>query len=196
MISKTNPSILTIKAKYFPYNAPETYDFDIVEIAHSLARLCRFTGHVDCPGIYSVAQHSVLVSLIVPEPLRVAALLHDSAEAYMGDVNAPLKQLLPDYKAIEKRVERAIFKYFELQWPKPKAIKQADTRLLAAERRDFQPMTREKWEILDGVEPFPATGITPMDPKEAYEYFMYHWELYNDLSITRQNSINHRNQKQ
>ena len=181
MISKTNATILTISGQYFPYESPETYDFNIEEIAHSLARLCRFTGHVNTNGIYSVAQHSVLVSEIVPDELKLAALMHDAAEAYIGDVNSPLKQLLPEYKKIEKKVEKAIFNYFGLQWPKHPTIKQADLRLLAAEHRDFQPVTPEKWELLEEVEPYPQNKIQDMPPKYAYSNFMWHWKLYNNL---------------
>ncbi len=181
MISKTNPTILTISGQYFPYESPETYDFDIKEIAHSLARLCRFTGHVSTNGIYSVAQHSILVSFIVPNELKISALLHDAAEAYMGDVNSPLKQLLPEYKKIEKKVEKAIFNHFGRLYPKHPAIKQADLRLLAAEHRDFQPVTPEKWQSLEGVEPYPQNKIWAMTPKQAYSYFMYYWKLYNGL---------------
>ncbi len=183
MISKTNPTILTISGQYFPYESPETYDFNIEEIAHSLARLCRFTGHVNTDGIYSVAQHSVLVSFIVPDELKVAALLHDAAEAYMGDVNSPLKQLLPEYKKIEKKVEKAIFNHFGRPWPKHPAIKQADLRLLAAEHQDFQPVTSEKWQLLEGVEPYPRNKILAVTPKQSYESFMQHWELYNSQEI-------------
>lgn len=181
MISKTNSTILTISGQYFPYESPETYDFDIKEIAHSLARLCRFTGHVNTDGIYSVAQHSVLVSEIVPKELKISALLHDAAEAYVGDVNSPLKQLLPEYKKIEKKVEKAIFNHFGRPYPKHLAIKQADLRLLAAECRDFQPVTPKKWQLLKGVEPYPRNKIQAMFPKQAYSNFMWHWKLYNGL---------------
>ena len=45
---------------------------DIIKIARSLSRQCRYIGHLR-PGIehYSVAQHCVLVSEIVPENLAL-----------------------------------------------------------------------------------------------------------------------------
>lgn len=65
-------------------------DIDILDIAHHLSLICRYTGGV--PWHYSVAQHSVLVSeyLMKPEE-RLAGLLHDAAEAYMNDMASPVK---------------------------------------------------------------------------------------------------------
>ncbi len=103
---QTKSSITTLSGKFFDILKPEEYEYDIEEIATALSNLCRYTGHVNT--FYSVAEHSVLVSRIVPERLALAGLLHDASEAYLGDVSSPLKKLLPEYKRIEDRVQRAI----------------------------------------------------------------------------------------
>jgi len=98
--------ITTNSGKRFDFTQPFDNTFDIHDIAHALAHINRFTGHTDQP--YSVAQHSVYVSNIVPPRYALAGLMHDAAEAYLGDVSAPLKALLPEYKRIEHEVEMAL----------------------------------------------------------------------------------------
>ena len=84
--------ILTNSAKPMSLVRPRADLVTTTDIAHSLAHICRFNGH--CKHHYSVAQHSLLVASIVPEKDQLPALLHDAAEAYVGDMVRPLKQLL------------------------------------------------------------------------------------------------------
>lgn len=65
-------------------------DIRLEDIAHALSNLCRFTGHVR--EFYSVAEHSVWVSHLVPEWAAKYALIHDASEAYLQDIPRPLKQ--------------------------------------------------------------------------------------------------------
>ncbi len=105
MCMKIKPEILTRGGHYISLVNPDVSKLTIGDIAMALAYTCRFGGHT--LGFYSVAQHSVLVSHVVPQPFAKAALLHDAAEAIVGDVPAPLKQLLPEFKRIEARIESA-----------------------------------------------------------------------------------------
>lgn len=83
-------------------------DIDIHDIARGLSHCCRFAGQL--PHFYSVAQHSVLVSQLVDPRVRLAALLHDASEAYMGDLSRNLKHhpLLQGYCEIEHDVQTTI----------------------------------------------------------------------------------------
>lgn len=78
-------------------------DIRLEDIAHALSNLCRFTGHVRT--FYSVAEHSVWVSRLVPEWAAKYALIHDASEAYLQDIPSPLKALpaFAKYRKIEQR---------------------------------------------------------------------------------------------
>src|SRR5689334_10911717 len=66
---------------------PQPEDIRIVDIAHALSLQCRFNGHTKFH--YSVAQHSLIMSFNVPLQFALEALLHDAAEAYIGDLIRP-----------------------------------------------------------------------------------------------------------
>lgn len=85
------------------------------EVATGLSREQRFAGHLRKP--YSVLQHSIAVQRMTPDPgeslararRRIAALFHDGSEAYLRDLPKPVKELLPDYQALEERFQKALF---------------------------------------------------------------------------------------
>jgi 5'-deoxynucleotidase YfbR-like HD superfamily hydrolase len=115
--------------------SPRVEDIWIDDIAHSLANLCRFGGH--CRQFYSVAQHSVLVSRLVPLHLAFVGLMHDATEAYVGDMVRPLKYSLPQFLEIEDAIWRLIARRFDLPLHLPAEVKEADDIALVTERRDL-----------------------------------------------------------
>jgi hypothetical protein len=180
------PNILTSAGTYFHFLEPERSAIDIETIAHALAHICRFTGHTR--HFYSVAQHSVLVSCLVPPEHAMAGLLHDAAEAYLGDVAAPLKMLLPDYKAIEATVEAAVLGRFGLPATLPPEVKQADRLALAIEQRALMPMHGDVWEceLHPDYDRLKAQmEIFPAHPVVARKLFMARfWELLQPHHIS------------
>lgn len=111
-------------------------DVDIRDIAHALSLYCRFTGHSQFH--YSVAQHSLLVSRLVPARLALHGLLHDASEAYLGDISRPLKHspTMALYRALEYRTQQVICHRFGLALHEPPEVKAADLVALATEFRD------------------------------------------------------------
>jgi 5'-deoxynucleotidase YfbR-like HD superfamily hydrolase len=163
------PEVLTFSGFYFNFQEPQLDTITIEDIAHGLSLCCRFAGH--SRAFYSVAQHSLILSRLVPAEFALAGLLHDASEAYLGDITRPLKERLPQYREIERRVERAIFARFGLAYPLPPAVKHADLVMLATERRDLM-RPNGTWPILAGIEPLPET-ITPMDSDRAKALFLH-----------------------
>jgi hypothetical protein len=159
---QTESCITTVAGNYFDILKPQEYEFDILEIATALSNICRYTGHVN--RFYSVAEHSVCVSRLVPDGLALCGLLHDASEAYLGDVSSPLKKLLPEYKAIEENVERAIASHFGIPFPYPEEIHKADKRMYWNERKNVADngVKDELWhQELGAARKVNAVGMAP-----------------------------------
>ncbi len=166
---------MTASGHYFDFTNTESNVIEIEDIAHALSNVCRFGGHVST--FYSVAQHSVLVSREVQKrqgAFSLHGLMHDAGEAYIGDVPKPLKLLLPDYQAIEERVDHAIRSWSGLPRKMPPVVKEVDTILLATEQRDLMPRLAEQWASTAGVTPL-SFKVRAWSPRKAYRLFMDRW---------------------
>jgi len=163
------PAVSTKSGRRVALLNPSPSQIVIGDIAHGLAHQCRFNGQTS--KFYSVAQHSVLVASILPRELRLAGLLHDASEAYLGDVVQPLKELLPDYQAIEAKFCEVLGMRFGVNLQHNDAIRHADLVVLATERRDLMPMDMADWSSIAGITPMSRT-IKPMPPEAASAQFM------------------------
>ncbi len=140
----------------------------VADIAHSLAYTCRYRGH--CSRYYSVAEHSVLVSRYVPSHLALEGLLHDAAEAYLGDVPRPLKRQpeMLAYGIAEARVEACVAARYGLRTDPEAlaAVKEIDSRvlwdeILALMRPEHHEDTRDIVESLGGPLGCTVEGLLP-----------------------------------
>ncbi|MFN4278320.1 MAG: transcriptional regulator [Ferrovibrio sp.] len=155
---------------FFPLD-PRPNEVFIDDIAEALAKQCRYNGH--CKPFYSVAQHSVLVSLVVPPKHALAGLMHDAAEAYIGDTVRPLKMVLEKaapgvLRGIADRIDRAIAERFLIPPAPFEVIKHADNTVLATEKRDLMEEGGD-WGPLP--EPLPVR-IVPLTWEAAKEQFL------------------------
>lgn len=171
------PTILLASGSYFDLLDPVGSAFTIDDIAHGLSMTCRFAGQ--CREFYSVAEHSWHASWLVPPALARAALMHDAAEAFIGDVTRPLKSLLPAYKTIERAIEQAIVDRFAIDgWDAPE-IKQADLQMLHDEQQAMMPAHDDGWSTSAGI----TTWTTHFDhwlPVEAKRRWLQRYDELTD----------------
>lgn len=143
---------------------PDPKSICIEDIARGLSRVNRFVGQTTEP--YTVAQHSVLASRLVPPHLAGCALLHDATEAYMGDCSRPLKQLLGKaWDEIENRLHQAITDAIGEAYYYSAQVKAVDDRLLITERNVLQP-NHADWEWGEDIEPYSPNDV-PIVPWSA-----------------------------
>lgn len=138
--SEAHPGyVATSSGRLFDVVNPTPEQVDIHEIAYALANVNRFGGHTKWP--YTVAQHSVYCAIECQRRydtphLELACLLHDAAEAYVGDVIRPVKRLIASvYRPIEDRVQAAIWQRFglEIDADVERVIKDVDNAVVMAE---------------------------------------------------------------
>lgn len=160
----------TFTGEHFFPAAPNVDQIHIADIAISLSRQCRYNGH--CREFYSVAQHSVIVSHFLPAPLRFWGLMHDAAEAYVGDMVYPAKRLLGTaFSDIEQPIMDCVVKRFGLSPAvEPPVVKEADIRALAWEKRDLLGDGEFAKKNGISIPPFPLIALSPPD---AVRLFLY-----------------------
>ncbi len=171
---------------------PQPEQICIEDIAWSLSRTARFNGATSGEFTYSVAQHSVWVSMAVQRfwnkdaDFALKALLHDAHEAYTGDIVTPMKQMdsiRAAITAIEARLQRVIHIALEVSCPgeeEQHIIKQTDTLASMVEAYHLQPSRGAHWDLPPADLPrfIIDTFSPPLPPMLAYEQFM---EAYCDL---------------
>lgn len=152
----------TLTGKAVSFLTPQPEDICLEDIAISLSRLPRFTGHTRVA--YSVAQHSLHVMQIVKDvsptdyAAHIWALLHDAHEFVTNDVNTPFQQAIcyeiptgwPNpIKRIQDRLDRVIAEAFGIDWRDVEAVKplvkRADLIALATEKAQQMAPEPQPW---------------------------------------------------
>ena len=160
-----------------PLSGDDVYGLDI---AHSLSNLCRYNGH--CPEFYSVAEHCchlhdwIMHTHFDPDhkdhehklEYALAGLFHDAAEAYVGDFVSGLKMTYPILREYTHQIEELIFQRFQLTWPMPGVVVEADKRILQDEFRRLFP---GRTPIEEGYIPL-QLDIQCWSPKQAKSEFI------------------------
>jgi hypothetical protein len=193
LLSPNPTAIETSTGIFFDVGRPDPSAVDIRDIAHHLAHTCRYSGAVR--KFYSVAEHSVLVAdlacHLAPDrasALRLPALLHDAAEAYLADLPAPAKGALraaaggiSSYDILSTGIDSAVsLKYgFPLAYFDQDEIRIADLWALRIEAADLLPSGGKHWRWPKDL---PEDGLLPrtvfwpggLSPVAARSFFHAH----------------------
>jgi hypothetical protein len=148
----------------------------VLDIAHHLAQIARFTGAGCRP--YSVAEHSLLVVEIMQREMGIrsphillAGLMHDAHEAYTNDLSTPMKQAVGDaWSTVENRVAYAVHQRFALITAMAAgrdAIRHADLTALSTERAQLLPPGGPDWACAAS---HPAIGWYRMADRSQMEW--------------------------
>jgi len=134
--SNSGGFINTRSGKQVRFLLPTADMICLEDIITGLSNVCRWGGQIE--SHFSVAQHTLLVWYLTPEELKPVALMHDAAEAYLGDVTKPLKNLLGSaYSGIESEFNSLIFNKYGLDINDLPLIKQYDQQANAIEHDYF-----------------------------------------------------------
>jgi len=166
----------TFTGKIVDLQSPTPDVVDIEDVAHALSMICRYGGH--CDEFYSVAEHSVVLeefaARISPKE-SLFFLLHDAAEAYLGDVVSPLKKVLTSFVELEKLWRMlAIGARYDLS-----TTPEMEDQLVLLENRLvphevwslFHPVSEYWTRLYQEPEPGQVT-IRCWDPREAKRRFL------------------------
>lgn len=160
---------------FFDFEKPEDSIYTIEDVAIGLSRVFRFNGHTLYP--YTVAQHCVVLSRIVPDSLALSALLHDGSEAFISDIVRGAKELFSDYRCKECHIMEDLFwRTVDSPWvPISRALSQydkalGDTEALFLKGKCADPL-HDPW--LKTVAGYSSWWLSPND---AALCFLNRWE--------------------
>lgn len=190
----TSHEIETFDGRYLNLLRPDHRQIGVTAVAHALSQTCRYGG--SCVAYFSVAEHAVLVAkklrhMDAPISLQLAGLHHDDAEAFLGDIQRPMKPLIGDqYAALTRRMDRAIWRaigcpdkdlppLYETGQLKDKTLKKVDLWACGFEAQHIMRSGGENWEnvwLQQDDSPIQANEFDCIDclqPLAARAMFLY-----------------------
>lgn len=191
---------------------PNPNDISIDDIAWALSRIVRFSGNTITEIPYSVGQHCGFVCSMIYDnvqkeqdkqlirELSLFGLLHDAAEAFIGDIPSPCKRI-PELHAvitpIEDNILNIVYKKYVGRLPTEndwKIVKFFDKKAQFIEAYNFMSSRglnwpdREKYDI--GLVELQRSP-TPLPAIDTYYGFMqlFSWH-FNELENIKKISKN------
>lgn len=180
---KDNAYIHTQAGRFYAANPT----WNVSAIAHALGQTARYRGNAD--EFYSVAEHSVLVSLLMQEitggnPRE--GLFHDATEAVLPDVSAPFKQLFPDLRSVDNRFDSNLRHHFGLPPKKTQECIKADWLALFIESAQILPERGTDFEDPYNIRP----EALRLREKEGWMIACLDWRSAKALFMQRYRQLN------
>ena len=137
----TEGEIKTFTGQYLNIKDPKLENLRIRDIIQGLMHQPRWMGQTRTT--MSVLTHSVLVAMVTRGD-KWEAFMHDASEAYLGDIAKPIKDELPDYQKLERKLMHVISEKYGFNYPIGNFTHNADRFLLELE---FIFLTHQPHEI-------------------------------------------------
>lgn len=144
LLYRDDACIRTPSGRYVDLLEPQADTIILEDIAWGLAHAFRFRGNsYNRQRPITVAEHSYMVArdLSANKVTAKVGLLHDAAEAYLGDVPSPIKKYLGNYNLVEEKLLEVIYSKFGISsetvkehWDK---VKESDAKMLEMEFREI-----------------------------------------------------------
>lgn len=193
-----NIPFYTYSGKCINLAAIKEDDICIEDIAHHLSQTCRYNGGTK--RFYSVAEHTIYlvrqaIKDGVPTDIQKQVLLHDAAEAYIGDLVYHLKAQFPLFRDMDTLITSTIMKKFGVISTDFTYCKEIDRRICIDEM--YQLMQKIDPELFTG-EGLRQLGIScvcfdPIDAEQKFLSMAAVLGLYNDK--TKQEAVTPTNWK-
>jgi hypothetical protein len=169
--------------KEIRFDRPDQIDVCIEDIAHSLSMICRFNGH--CREFYSVAQHSVFVSFLLDDENAFQGLMHDAAEAYIGDVIVPVREAFGAHR-IDQAEQAIAWRIQEVlnvpDWTNNPAVYAADKQMLAIEVHSLMHPVAQTWPDVRDTPIDPTRQCRSWSPMHAEQQFLARYKYLQSIT--------------
>lgn len=171
-----NATLMDGSGRFIRPFRPECKEVDLNVIGTALSRIMRFFGQTEL----SVAQHCVNMAKIFffqgEIEFAKQALLHEIAEAFMGDLASPLKKAFPIYKEIEEYLIKKVYLCYGLSYPMAKEVHVLDKSIMINEALKFMPNSQYWLSFGSGVDKrlleLAGVVLSPWDAETAKQEFM------------------------
>lgn len=180
--------VKTYSGRRFNLMEFKTSDVDIFDIAHHLANCNRWAGGTK--HAFSVAQHSILVSQLLPREKRLRGLLHDASDYLLGDLMSPIKHdpRMRFFVELEHAIQDVIYEAFGCAKGQDDDVKIADLTIQAMEARDLMGTHPSEFHLPTDLPPAP---LVPWPPVLAEKRFLETFDQFSRENFVLGNPIAH-----